>query len=333
MGAVTDGGGLAGILVAFVLMLAAGLAGFVPLAAVFLLTAVDHPLGLRAQADAWVWRSADGAAPPRRSSPTCVRRRSAPLPVIWFPRFRDVLLLAAMAALAEAAADTVSSEVGQATANSAYMITGLSVRGDRNQRRHQRRGHLERLHRCLHCGLGQRLLRACAVAVDAAGCRCRGGGHVFRQSSGRDMGERRKDGQRFGELCEYGARCRLGARRGDGGGEVRVLSGAGGDASCALARMARQQVVSGSGFTMEVTAASAGRTCIRTYNVCIVGFGNVGQALVALLQRKEQELRELYGIAWRVTGVASRRLGWLVAPTGFAAGKLLAGDFAGAQPA
>jgi uncharacterized protein (TIGR00297 family) len=45
------------------------------------------------------------------------------LPSIWFPQFSDVLLLAAMAALAEAAADTVSSEVGQATANGAYMIT------------------------------------------------------------------------------------------------------------------------------------------------------------------------------------------------------------------
>src|SRR5208337_256805 len=45
------------------------------------------------------------------------------LPAIWFPQFSEVLLMAAMAALAEAAADTVSSEVGQATAKGAYMIT------------------------------------------------------------------------------------------------------------------------------------------------------------------------------------------------------------------
>jgi homoserine dehydrogenase len=77
--------------------------------------------------------------------------------------------------------------------------------------------------------------------------------------------------------------------------------------------------------------ASAWRTCIRTHNLCIVGFGNVGKAFVALLQEKEQELRDRYGIAWRVTGVAARRLGWLAAPTSFAAEKLLAGDFSGAQ--
>ena len=111
------------MLVAFVLMLAAGLAGFVPLAAVFLLTAGDHPLGLCAQTEPWAWPSAGVAAPPCRVfANLCVAALCA-LPAIWFPQFRDVLLLGAMAALAEAAADTVSSEVGQATANSAYMIT------------------------------------------------------------------------------------------------------------------------------------------------------------------------------------------------------------------
>jgi homoserine dehydrogenase len=38
--------------------------------------------------------------------------------------------------------------------------------------------------------------------------------------------------------------------------------------------------------------------------------GNVNRALVRLLQKKEPELRER-GIAWRITGVASRRLGWI----------------------
>ena len=35
---------------------------------------------------------------------------------------------------------------------------------------------------------------------------------------------------------------------------------------------------------------------IRTYNLCIVGLGHVGSALVALLQRKRQELADRYGI-------------------------------------
>lgn len=38
-------------------------------------------------------------------------------------------------------------------------------------------------------------------------------------------------------------------------------------------------------------------------------------------------------MAWRITGVASRRLGWLTSQDGFCAEKLLAADFAGAQVA
>src|SRR5664279_6556765 len=66
---------------------------------------------------------------------------------------------------------------------------------------------------------------------------------------------------------------------------------------------------------------------LRTYNLCIIGMGNVGSALVALLLRKRQELATRYGVEWRVTGVASRRLGWQVAPDGFTPDKLLARDF------
>jgi homoserine dehydrogenase len=74
-------------------------------------------------------------------------------------------------------------------------------------------------------------------------------------------------------------------------------------------------------------------SAIRTFNLCIVGFGNVGRTFVALLQRKRQELAARYEISCRITGVASRRLGWLVAPEGFTPQKLLAADFSEAQPA
>lgn len=74
-----------------------------------------------------------------------------------------------------------------------------------------------------------------------------------------------------------------------------------------------------------------GDTRIRTYNLCIVGFGNVGRAFVALLQRKEKDLRYQYGVGWRITGVASRRLGWLAAPDSFCVEKLLAGNLSGTQ--
>lgn len=50
---------------------------------------------------------------------------------------------------------------------------------------------------------------------------------------------------------------------------------------------------------------------MREFNLCIAGFGNVGQALVRLLMEKTEELRRDYGIAWRVTGIASRRIGWI----------------------
>jgi homoserine dehydrogenase len=52
---------------------------------------------------------------------------------------------------------------------------------------------------------------------------------------------------------------------------------------------------------------------MKQYNLCFLGFGNVGRALARLLLVKSAELREQFGIDFRVTGVASRRLGWLSA--------------------
>jgi homoserine dehydrogenase len=75
-----------------------------------------------------------------------------------------------------------------------------------------------------------------------------------------------------------------------------------------------------------------GANSIRTFNLCLIGFGNVGRSLVGLLHRKAADMREQYGIAYRITGIATRRLGWLVAEDGFTADKLLNGDFAEAQP-
>jgi homoserine dehydrogenase len=49
--------------------------------------------------------------------------------------------------------------------------------------------------------------------------------------------------------------------------------------------------------------------------LCLLGFGNVNRALVRLLVDRESELRER-DITWRITGVASRRLGWVADPRG-----------------
>ena len=57
------------------------------------------------------------------------------------------------------------------------------------------------------------------------------------------------------------------------------------------------------------------RKVIRTYNLCLLGFGNVNQALLRLLQKKNSELRER-GIACRITGVATRKMGWVANENG-----------------
>jgi homoserine dehydrogenase len=77
----------------------------------------------------------------------------------------------------------------------------------------------------------------------------------------------------------------------------------------------------------------SGEIRIRVLNLCLVGFGNVGRAFVELLQRKHRDIRQLYGLDCRLTGIASRRIGWLVAPDGFTADKLLAGDLSEASKA
>jgi uncharacterized protein (TIGR00297 family) len=122
MGSVTDGGALAGAAVAFVLMLADGFSGFIPLLTVFLLTVITTRWGHRRKQRLGVAERKRG----RTASQVIANLGAAALcalPVIWFPQLSELLLVGAMAALAEAAADTVSSELGQATARSAYMIT------------------------------------------------------------------------------------------------------------------------------------------------------------------------------------------------------------------
>lgn len=69
-------------------------------------------------------------------------------------------------------------------------------------------------------------------------------------------------------------------------------------------------------------------TPVRICNLCLLGFGNVGRAFARLLLDKSAELRERYSIEARITGVASRRLGWLANQGGFDVQELLAGNFA-----
>ncbi|PYS82185.1 MAG: homoserine dehydrogenase [Acidobacteria bacterium] len=72
---------------------------------------------------------------------------------------------------------------------------------------------------------------------------------------------------------------------------------------------------------------------MKIFNLCLLGFGNVGRALARLLVEKSEEMRGQFGIEWRVTGVATRRAGWLTAPEGFSIEELLSGEVTSrAQP-
>ncbi len=72
---------------------------------------------------------------------------------------------------------------------------------------------------------------------------------------------------------------------------------------------------------------------MKTFNLCFLGFGNVGHALVRLLGEKSVEMREQYGIEWRITGAATRRAGWIAAAEGIHAESLLSGEVAAAAAA
>ncbi|MGH9497205.1 MAG: homoserine dehydrogenase [Candidatus Sulfotelmatobacter sp.] len=63
---------------------------------------------------------------------------------------------------------------------------------------------------------------------------------------------------------------------------------------------------------------------IRTFNLCFLGFGNVNRTLVRLLEEKRPELANRYNITFRITGVASRRLGWIANPEGLCGAGTLA---------
>ena len=67
---------------------------------------------------------------------------------------------------------------------------------------------------------------------------------------------------------------------------------------------------------------------IRTYNLGLLGFGNVNRALLDLLRKKDSDLRQR-GIAWRITGVATRRLGWIADADGVDVDALLSGSVSG----
>ena len=61
---------------------------------------------------------------------------------------------------------------------------------------------------------------------------------------------------------------------------------------------------------------------MKKYNLAFLGFGNVGRALVQLLESKRgRAAPAAMALEFTFTGVASRRLGWHANPAGFAASR------------
>jgi homoserine dehydrogenase len=59
------------------------------------------------------------------------------------------------------------------------------------------------------------------------------------------------------------------------------------------------------------------------YNLAFIGFGNVARALVRLLERKSDLLKEKYDITYSITGIATGSHGFAVSPDGMDANRAL----------
>ena len=119
--AVTLGGAIAGAIVSFVLYVSAGPGAFVALVTVFLLAWVTTRIGYARKQRLGTAEAKSG----RRACQVLANLSVATLAGLLsaVTQFRALFLVLAAAALAEAAADTVSSEYGQGTGDTAVLIT------------------------------------------------------------------------------------------------------------------------------------------------------------------------------------------------------------------
>jgi uncharacterized protein (TIGR00297 family) len=118
---VNNSGAIAGAIASFALLIGAGPAAFLALVAVFALTWAATRLGYSRKLK---WGTAEKKAG-RAASQVLANLAVAAGCALFYEGFdhRSVFLIMVFAALSEAAADTVSSEVGQASSNRARLIT------------------------------------------------------------------------------------------------------------------------------------------------------------------------------------------------------------------
>lgn len=117
---VTESGALAGAVVSFAIYASAGPGAFAALALVFVIAVVTTRAGYSRKQKLGAAESREG----RRASQVLANLGVAALACILFGLSRNsVFLIAAAAAMAEAAADTASSEIGEAASERARLIT------------------------------------------------------------------------------------------------------------------------------------------------------------------------------------------------------------------
>lgn len=120
---VTISGALAGAIVTFIVFVCMGMPGFLAILTVFALTYISTHLGYPQKQRLGITQ--EGGRTGSQVLANLAVAAIACAPSLWFPQSREILFVGACAALAEAAADTVSSEVGQAFRTQAYLITDL----------------------------------------------------------------------------------------------------------------------------------------------------------------------------------------------------------------
>ncbi len=120
--AVTAGAALVGVLLSLVLCLAAGPAALAPIVTVFLLTLVTTRIGRRKKERLGTAERRHGRGALQILANVGIAAICA-APLIFVNHARYILLAGASAALAEAAGDTVSSELGQAFGGTPRLIT------------------------------------------------------------------------------------------------------------------------------------------------------------------------------------------------------------------
>lgn len=120
--AVTRGGAIAGWIVSTTIFICAGPGGFLTLAAVFALTTIATRLGSDRKQELGTRERRNGRQADQVLANLLVAA-AATIPVLWHDH--AWIIICAVAALAEAAADTVSSECGQAWSDRVYLVTSF----------------------------------------------------------------------------------------------------------------------------------------------------------------------------------------------------------------